>query len=248
MYFWKCWRDRRTDFISFLIVVSVICLVLTIVIAKTEGLTWVGKGTPEVVLRVWSLATELVLGVCASLFIFFTALTLGASGVGEEFKERTADFLLARPRRRRYWVWMGWCAGVCELLGMVFLAVVATFGTLTYLSGYVYTWRLLATTLPLTVGGAVVYGLAYLMTVVARSGRQGLSYGIGILFVALLLPIAVYQYWKANLPSVLSFMLAGCKWATSPTAVFPVGGLVLWTLVALAFPVAAQLVLERAEV
>jgi hypothetical protein len=131
---------------------------------------------------------------------------------------------------------------------MVFLAVVATFGTLTYLSGYVYTWRLLATTLPLIIGGAVVYGLAYLMTVAARSGRQGLSYGIGILFLDLLLPIAVHQYWKVDFPSVLNFMLAGCKWATSPTAVFPVGGLVLWTLVALAFPVAAQLVLERAEV
>lgn len=248
MYFWKCWRDRRTDFIFFLIVVCAICLLLTFMIARIEGLTGVGKGTPVIVLRVWGLATEAVLGVCASLFIFFTALTLGASGVGEEFKERTADFLLARPRRRRYWVWMGWCAGVCELLVMVFLAVVATFGTLTYLTGYVYTWRLLATTLPLIVGGAVVYGLAYLMTVVARSGRQGLSYGIGILFVDLLLPIAVYQYWKVDFPSVLSLMLVGCKWVTSPTAVFPAGGLVLWTLIALAFPVAAQLVLERAEV
>jgi ABC-type transport system involved in multi-copper enzyme maturation permease subunit len=173
---------------------------------------------------------------------------LGASGVGEEFKERTADFLLTQPRPRRYWIWTGWSVGVSELAVMACLAVGATFGTLTYLTGYVYTWRLLAATLPLIVGGVAVYGLAYFMTVVARHGRQGLSYSIGILFISLLLPFAVYYYWKVNFPSVLGFMIAGCNWVTSTKMAFPIGGLVLWTVIALVFPVAAQLVLERAEV
>ena len=248
MYFWKCWRDSKTHFILRLIAVFAVCLLVTIIIAKVEGLTGAKKGSAGLVLRTWSVASEGVLGICTSLFTLFTALTSGASGVGEEFKERTADFLLTQPRRRCYWIWTGWSVGVSELAVMVLLAVGATFGTLTYLTGYVYTWRLLAATLPLIVGGAAVYGLTYLMTVVARNGRQGFSYGIGILFISLLLPLAVYYYSKVNFPSVLDFMIAGCKWVTNPTTVFPVGGLVLWTVIALVFPVAAQLVLERAEV
>jgi ABC-type transport system involved in multi-copper enzyme maturation permease subunit len=248
MYFWKCWRDSQTHFILRLIAVFAVCLVVTIIIAKAEGLIGVQKGTAGPVSGTWSAATIGFLGFCASLFILFTALTLGASGVGEEFKERTADFLLTQPRRRRYWIWAGWSVGVSELAVMAFLAVGTTFGTLTYLTGYVHTWRVLAATLPLIVGGVAVYGLAYLMTVVARDGRQGLSYAIGILFISLLLPYAVYYYWKVNFPSLLGFMIAGCKWVMSTTQAFPLGGLVLWTVIALVFPVAAQLVLERAEV
>ena len=248
MYFWKCWRDSKTHFILRLIVVFTLCLGVTIIIAKVEGLIGVQKGAVGPVLRTWSEATEGVLGICASLFTLFTALTLGASGVGEEFKERTADFLLTQPRPRRYWIWTGWSVGVSELAVMACLAVGATFGTLTYLTGHVHTWRPLATTLPLAVGGAVVYGLTYFMTVVARSGRQGLSYGIGILFIDLLLPSVVSYYWNVNLPSVLGFMIGACKWVTSASRAFPAGALLLWTVIALAFPVAAQLVLERAEV
>jgi ABC-type transport system involved in multi-copper enzyme maturation permease subunit len=248
MYFWKCWRDNRTHFIVSLIALPALCVFFTVIAVRLGDPDAVRKGTPPSVIQAWSTTTEFILGGWASVFTLMWGLVLGASGLGEEFKERTADFLLVRPRRRRFWVWAGWSVGVTELSVMVFLAVGATFGTLTYMTGHVHTWRPLATTLPLAIGGTVVYGLTYFMTIVARSGRQGLSYGIGILFIDLLLPSAVSYYWNVNLPSILGFMMGACKWVTSPTAVFPVGGLVLWTLVALAFPVAAQLVLERAEV
>ena len=173
---------------------------------------------------------------------------MGASGPGEEFKERTADFLLVRPRRRSYWVWTGWSVGVLELSAMAFLAVATTFGTMTYLTGHVQTWRPLATAVPLALGGAVAYGLTYFMTVVARNGQQGLSYGFGIFFINLLLPAAASYYSNVNLPSIFEFTLGACRWVAGTSRVFPTGSLVLWIAVALAFPFAAQLLLERAEV
>jgi ABC-type transport system involved in multi-copper enzyme maturation permease subunit len=205
-------------------------------------------GTTPSATRAWSTTTEIVVGGWASFFALMWGLILGASSLGEEFKERTADFLLVRPRRRPYWVWTGWSVGVSELTVMVFLAVGASFGTLLYLTGHVQTWWLLATTLPLAVGGAVAYGLTYFTTLVVRSGRLGLSYGVGILFIDILLPPAMSYYWNVNFPSVLGFMMAACKWTTSASEAFPSGALVLWTAIALAFPFAAQLVLERAEV
>ena len=131
---------------------------------------------------------------------------------------------------------------------MVFLTVATTFGTLSYLTGHVQTWRPVATAVPLALGGAVAYGLTYLMTVIARNGRLGLSYGFGILFINLLLPVAASAYYNVNLPSVLGFVLGACKWVSGAARAFPAGSLVLWTAIALALPFAAQLLLERAEV
>jgi hypothetical protein len=131
---------------------------------------------------------------------------------------------------------------------MAFLAVAATFGTLTFLTGHVQTWWPLATAVPLALGGVVAYGLTYFMTIVARDGRLGLSYGFGILFIDLLLPVAASYYRNVNLPSVLGFMFGACKWVAGDSMAFPSGSLVLWTAIALALPFAAQLLLERAEV
>jgi ABC-type transport system involved in multi-copper enzyme maturation permease subunit len=205
-------------------------------------------GPPQAVTHAWSSVTRVVLGGVASLFTLFLGLLMGVSGPGEEFKERTADFLLARPRPRSYWVWTSWLVGVLELGLMVLLTAGTTFGTLAYLTGHVQTWWPLATAVPVALGGAVAYGLTYLMTLVARDARQGLSYGFGILFIDLLLPAAASYYRNVNLPSVLEFMLGACKWVAGASRAFPTGSLVLWTAIALALPFAAQLLLERAEV
>jgi len=205
-------------------------------------------GPPQAVTHAWSSVTRFVLGGVASLFTLFLGLLMGVSGPGEEFKERTADFLLVRPRPRSYWVWTGWSVGVLELSVMAVVTVGTTFGTLIYLTGHVQTWWPLATAVPLALGGAVAYGLTYLMTLVARNGRQGLSYGFGILFIDVLLPAAAAYYRNVNLPSVLEFMLGACKWVAGASRAFPTGSLVLWTAIALALPFAAQLLLERAEV
>ena len=247
MYVWKCWRDSRSRFITCAIAVPASCVLFTYMGVKFSGGAMRG-GPPAVVTHAWSSATSLVLGGWASLLTLVWGLVMGASGPGEEFKERTADFLLVRPRRRSYWVWTGWSVGLLELSAMAFLAAAATFGTLTFLTGHVLTWWPLAAAVPLALGGAVAYGLTYLMTVVARNGQQGLSYGLGLLFIDLLLPAAVSYYRNVNLPSVLGFMVGACRWVAGTSRAFPTGSLVLWIALAMAFPFAAQLLLERAEV
>jgi ABC-type transport system involved in multi-copper enzyme maturation permease subunit len=230
-----------------MIILPALCVFITTVFVRHGDPDALRRGIHPSAIGAWSTATELVLGGLVSFFTLMWGLLLGAASVGEEFQQGTAGFLLSRPRRRRYWVWMGWCAGLCELGGMLVLTVAATFGTLFYLTGHVYTWWLLATTLPLVVGGMVAYGLTYSMTLVARSGRQGLSYGIGILFIDFLLPVALRYYWNLNFPSVLGSMVDACKWFGRPAGAFPAGALFGYTLAALAFPFATQFLLERCE-
>lgn len=248
MYIWKCWRDSRSRFIVYLNVVPVTCVLFTIILATHGPFITVGKRGPVAGgAQLWSQIATFILGGVVSLIILLAALTLAVASIGEEYKEKTLDFLLTRPRRRRYWVWTCWSVGAGEILGLVVAGVVGTFGALTYISGYVYSWRLLATTLPLFAGAVAVYSLTYLLTVLARNGEQGLSYGLGILLIDLLLPVAGY-YWHVHLPSVMSFMIAGCRWTAIPKLAFPLGQFAIYAAVALAFLLAAQLVLERAEV
>jgi ABC-type transport system involved in multi-copper enzyme maturation permease subunit len=248
MYAWKCWRDSRARVIVSLIALPVLCVFVTYINVRfIKDAAFAHAFRPDVA-HAWANTSAFVLGGCASLFTLIWALFLGASSLGEEFKEKTAEFLLVRPRQRCYWVWMGWSVGVVELSGTAFATVVATFGALAYLTGQVPSWRPLAIALPLALGGAVVYGLTCFMTIVARSGQQGLSYGLGILFIHLILPIAVSYYWKIDVPSVLGFMIGASKWIVGIARTFPFGSLVLWIAIALAFPFASQLLLERAEV
>jgi len=239
MYIWKCWGDTRSRFIFFLIVITAVGVFFTIILVPID----VQKGS---VVHLWSDVAD-VLGVFCSILALLAALSLAAPSIGQEFKEQTLGFLLTRPRRRRYWIWTCWAVGVCELGVVIFIAVVATFGTLSFVSGRVYTWRLLVATLPMFIGTVAVYSLTYLLTVLTRSSEQGISYGMGILVIDLVIPL-VGLYWHVHLFSVMSFIIAGCRWAASPKLAFPLGQLAIYAAVALAFPLAAQLVLERAEV
>jgi len=249
MYFWKYWRDGRTRIIGSAIALPVLFAFVTCIAVRLGDPGMIQKGAVPLTSVAWSTATEVAFATCASIFALIWGLMLGAAAsLGEDFKEKTVDFLLVRPRRRRYWAWMGWWAGVCELSVMVALAVGASFGTVVYLTGHVQMWWPLATILPFALGGALAYGLTYLMALVARSGRQGLSYGIGILFICLLLPTVASHYWNVNLPSIWGFMTAACRSLTGASGAFPFGALLFWTFIALVFPFASQLVLERREV
>jgi hypothetical protein len=201
-----------------------------------------GSGVPNM----WMINGKGVLGGLISLIILFGALSLGVAGMGEEFREQTLGFLFTRPRRRIYWVWTSWWVGVCELGVLVSLAVVAMFGGLTYMTGYVYTWRFLAALAPLWAGAIVVYSLTYFMTAVARSSEKGISCSLGILMVDLLLPVAAY-YWHFHFVSILDFTMAGCAWAARSAPAFPVGQFIICAALSCALLLATQLVMDRTE-
>jgi hypothetical protein len=100
--------------------------------------------------------------------------------------------------------------------------------------------------------------MTYFLTVLARNGEKAVSYGVGIFVVSLSLPLVEPQLnrllshlWHGHvlhLPSVLSVMWAGCEWVIASAGGFPIGALVFYGLLALAFPAMAQSVLERREV
>jgi hypothetical protein len=241
MYTWKCWRDTRSRFIISLIIVAVVCFAFAAISARQGSLILGPNGR-----QVEALGMQGIL----CLIMLIAALTLGGKTIGNEFKEQTSGFLLTRPRRRRYWVWTCWAVGVCELSGVVLFGVAGSFAGLSFLFGHVYTWRWFATSLFMLVGAVAVYSLAYFLTVLARSGEPGVTGGVIFVIIDTMLLPSAFLFWHVRTflsVSVLNLMMAGGEWATSHNMTFPLGKLLLWTLFALAFPLAAQLLLERAE-
>jgi ABC-type transport system involved in multi-copper enzyme maturation permease subunit len=268
MYFWKCWRESRGTFIVGVVVTVVLCGLSTIYAAKigVPALDHAGAHpTNPTAAQVWVYVVMGNLGAFGGLMALLWGLVLGSKGLGKEFEDKTADFLFTRPRRRRYWVWAGWPAGVLQLAIIVFAAGAVTCGMLVLVTGQFYTWRLMATLPCLVVASVAAYGFTYLLTIVTRSGRQALSYGIFVLIIAIAIPAVAGHYWHIHMPHPMGFMGGAAEWAAGPLHLvpfeggvrwtdvgplhpFPFEAAVLWTVVALVFPLVSQLVVEKAQV
>jgi ABC-type transport system involved in multi-copper enzyme maturation permease subunit len=242
MYAWKWWRESRKRIISYLIMLLVATAVspwlsLWDYPHATGGILGAG------IVEMWRIA----LTGFGSFVVVLAGLNLGASGVGEEFAQGTVEFLLTRPRRRRYFVWASWAIGAATLFIMIALAILGSFATFVYVTKSAQYWKFLTMIVPLFVLGTLVFGLTYFMTAVRRSTRNGLTSSLGLILIGLLLPAAVQLQWRINLPTPLD-MLDASMWATIPGTHFPVAATAGWSLVALAFPLATQFLFERAEV
>jgi ABC-type transport system involved in multi-copper enzyme maturation permease subunit len=250
MYNWKCWRESRNRVITFLILlVSTGVMFAWLAGTQPRGS---GHGAPRMTAADLWRGSLLTLGF---MIVGFAGLGLGASGVGEEFEQGTVEFLLTRPRRRRYFVWTAWATGAAALFIMVALDVLGSFATFVYVTESPSNWRMPVMIVPLFVPGAVVYSLTYFMTALLKNGRAGLSTSLGLFVLYCLLPVALNLPWvvdflhrRIDLPTPVDVLAGASKWATIPGAHFPLVTTLGWCLVALAFPLAAQFFFERAEV
>lgn len=283
MYAWKCWRDTRVRFFVYLIF-AVLIAVSSAVIASMRYEWPGGRPQPGSRLRyvrptlkfrrggdqghivdVWSNTANVGLGGSCALLIALAGFGIGASGAGEDFEQHTLDFLLTRPRRRRYFVWAGWAAGILDLLLIVALSVLAAFLTLIYATKTLLAWKFWAIVLPLFILAAATHSLTYFLSVLTRSTRTGLSLAVGIVLADTLVPPFLRLFWTAHLPWVLWWQLlirspwtthlpslvdlfSGGNWTLDPTAHFPFVAAVGWSLFAVALVFATELIFERAEV
>jgi ABC-type Na+ efflux pump permease subunit len=159
---------------------------------------------------------------------------MGGSGVGEEFRLRTLEFLLTRPRRRRSFVWVGWSVGLGLLLVMITSTVLLTFGLLATLTRQIHSWRIFLLVPGLFVGCAVLWTLAYFLTLVLRNGQNGTNWAIFLFLVYFGVSVYLFTEFRVELPSLFAivgfvvtgkgaFLLNWGGWLTFAAALTPVG-------------------------
>jgi hypothetical protein len=230
MYLWKCWRDTRGFFFIFLIIASAI---MPVAAAVTEGTHLMAD--PGTIALSTMLPTML-------LILNGAALGLGAIGAIHEFSENTAHFLFTKPRSRAYFVWIGWAVGGVELLvvGLVNLSV--GWLTLSHYSQHPHSQLFgplkAQRFVDVFVYCFLVYSLTYAFTAVLRNGLKGLGASMGIMFGIPGIAAAIRVRWKFKVPVPVELI------GSLPMAV----SILVWISIGLLLVLAAQLVIERAEI
>ena len=241
MYFWKCWRETYVSFYVFLFIA------ITLAAFLMRVFTMSGAPPKETFVVAWML-----LVFASSTLLSLAGISFGATGIGEEFAHKTASFLLTKPRSIRYFVWTAWTANALQFLALTGSMVLVGASILSWRCHMPVTGRLLLAFVPGLIVTFLIFGMTYLLAVLHKNGRDGFLSSLGVVIVFPIICLTVEYRWHIHLPSPADMYSMGM----SDLILHPelasnlphFGPLVGWSLVALACPFIAQLVLERTEV
>ena len=124
---------------------------------------------------------------------------------------------------------------------------------ISYLTGTIYTWKVLASVFPLVLVSLACYSLGHLMTTLLRSGRRGYAVALGMIILYGILSDLFRIRWHIRLPRAQDLVLpfwhlvegVHIPWVAFH---FPTAEVTGWVLFVLACPLAAQLYIERCEI
>lgn len=240
MYVWKCWRDTRVSFYVFLFIA------VTLEAFVMMDFTMSGAPPKETFTIAW-----MMLVFAASTLLSLAGISFGATGIGEEFAHKTASFLLTKPRSIRYFVWTAWTVSAVQFLALTGSVVLVGASILSWRCHVPVTVRSLLAFAPGLVMTFLLFGVTYLLGVLHKNGRNGFLSSLGVVIVFPIICSTVAHFWHIHLPSPgdmypmgMSDLILHPELASRLPHFWPLIG---WSLVALAFPFIAQLVLERYE-
>ena len=241
MYYWKCWRDNKIRIIVFVIIgIAIGCI----------GFKGSWQRQEDSLIRthdfwvVWNLILFL-----SQFFGSLAALTLGAAGLGEEFPQKTIDFLFTRPRKRRYFVWMGWIAGVLQVATILAIYFAFAFLVLICRTKAPFQWIQLFPIAATLIVSLLAYSVAYTMTAALR-GRNGFAASIGLIFIYSGSASLISSWWGIHLPSPEDLFPDWSVAFLHPElgiGIFPLGAALMWIVAAVLCPAFAQFRVARID-
>jgi ABC-type transport system involved in multi-copper enzyme maturation permease subunit len=240
MYAWKCWRETRVNFYVFLFMA-----------VTSAALLWKFVDASELPAKqLFPLAWVMVL-VASRALLPLAGISFGSTGISEEFAHKTAGFLLTKPRSIRYFVWTAWATNAVQFLALTVSMLFAGAVVLSWRYHAQLTGRLLLAFLPGLIMTFVMFGMTYLLGVLHKNGRNGFLSSLGVVIVFPFICLTLEHFWQIHFPSPADMYAIGMvelfshpELASTLPRLWPLIG---WSLVALAFPFIAQLVLQRTE-
>ena len=238
MYLSKCWRETRSTF--FVFVGAILAVGAFAGYVAWDPFGWIAA-KPLELRAVWQSTTG---GMVATMLgmVPMAGFVLGALGVGMEFEKGTADFLLTRPRSRRYFLWTSWSIGAAQMAALVLVshAVQLTrldphhFGSLRGFSRSLAAFCTVA---------LFFYTVTYLMTTLARNSRHGTALSVTAIVGYFGLYTWLRLWYEIAIPMPMELMTRSGRGASA----FPIAAVAGWLTVCLALMLIAQFRFERAE-
>ena len=231
MYLWKCWRDTRWFFLVFL---AIAALPMPMAAFASRFGTAIRDAGP--------------LGFQNTFTMVVTAVAYALATICaiQEFTDKTAHFLFTKPRSRAYFVWVSFVVGFMELLAVGAVNLLVGWRLLAHYSVSAFSdagpqrWNLVSPQnfIKTAVYACFAYALTFALAVIFRNGLKGLGASLGLLAGIVGVQAALQMRWKIDLP-IPPQQIGHLPLALSECA---------WIVLALLFVLAAQLVVERAEI
>lgn len=259
MYLLKQWRESRI--ISILVPIG-LALLLALVVRTGVAMNTVHFGDASNHGGSFGMAFVPFFYVEAALVAFWGWLAAGI-GAGKNLGEGSGSFLFTRPRRRAWFLWNDWGYAMAQIAAMIVLANLMI-GLL--LAHILHLMRMPAA-VPLTDGGepislavimvlisvgallfaGLIYGITYFSTIILKRSA-GVMLGAGILVVYLILSGLVHHYYPAvHLPNLIMSLFDFGHHSFNGLSGDLAVQIVVRAAVMMAFPIAAQLILDRSE-
>ena len=199
-----------------------------------------------------------------SILVSFWGWLSAGIGVGKNLGEDSGSYLLTRPRPRAWFLWNDWgytmaqIAIIVAATNLIFLLAIHHIFALMHMPAAIpidagsatisVPFLILLISIAVLLCAGVIYGLAYFSTILIRR-TSGVMLGAGILLAYFILGGVLHHYHPAvHLPALVMNIFAHSHHAGPQL----VGGLatniIARVAVVLAFPFAAQLLLNYAEI
>jgi hypothetical protein len=260
MYLLKQWRESRI--ISILVPIG-LALLLALVVRTGVAMDTVHFGDASDHRGSFGMAFVPFFYVEAVLVAFWGWLAAGI-GAGKNLGEGSGSFLFTRPRRRAWFLWSDWAYAMAHIAVMIVLANLMIGLLLAHILHLMH----MPAAVPLADGAepvslavimvlisvgvllfaGLIYGLTYFSTI-ALQRAAGVMLGAGIVVCYLILSGLVSHYWPGvHLPNLIlglfDFGHHSFHGFSSNLAI----KIVVRAAVMMAFPIAAQLILDRSEI
>lgn len=259
MYLLKQWRESR--YITGLAVLGLLLLLLLsvkgrVMVAGTDmsSRSHSPEATGQFLVPVFYIE---------AVFIALWGWLVASIGIGKNLGEESGSFLLTRPRRRAWFLWNDWGFAMGQIAIIIILSnlmfgwivrrlVMATQTTsgiqLTPDSSpisFVFLMFLIGVGALLFSG--LVYSVTYFSTIVLKRA-MGVVLGVGILIGYVILSALLHHYYSIHLPSLIPSLFDIENHRLTGLADHLGISFIARAIVMLLFPIAAQLILDRAEI
>ena len=259
MYLRKQWRESRI--VSILAAIALL-LLLALVVRGTVAIDTVNFGDAQNHSASFGAVFIPIFYVEAVLVGFWGWLIAGI-GVGKNLGEDSGSFLLTRPRRRAWFLWSDWGYAMAQIaiiialtnlmIGLLVVHILHRMGlpAVVGMGDVGDTVPVLVVMVLVSVGvllfAGLIYGLTYFSTIILKRSI-GVMLGAGILVAYLIFSALVHHYYPSVHSPNLIVSLVHVEAHKVTFANDLALQMVVRALVVMAFPVAAQVLLERSEI
>ena len=259
MYLLKQWRESRI--ISALAVLALILLLLLVLGGHVAMDRFHSHGNNDN--QGFAIIFVPIFYVEAALIAFWGWLA-GGIGAGKNLGEDSGSFLFTRPRRRAWFLWNDWGFAMAQIAAIILFInimigfLIAHALVLMHSPGAIQltpqgqpvplTFIMAIISIGVLLFAGLIYGLSYFSTILIKR-TSGVMLAAGILVAYLILIGLLHHYYPALHPPNLIMSIFNFD----QHSMYGLYGNLAYNIAArtvamLAFPAAAQLILDRAEI